>query len=107
MARSTRRAKPHWPSLEEQLRAQEIQRGSALEKLIMDNQDFSILSPGEANDGIPFPPWLRVWWRKKHPEFDFAGGKVGYPLILKEILSWMVRHQDLPPGAGDQPTEQH
>ena len=107
LAKSTSRTPTHWPSLEEQLYAQKVKRGSALEKLITDNQDFSILSPSELHDGLPFPPWLRVWWRKKHPEFDFTGGKVGYPLILKEILSWMLRHQDLPPGAGDQPTEQH
>jgi hypothetical protein len=98
MARSTRSAAPRWPSAEEQLRVLKVQRGSALEKLILDNQDFNILLPSEANDGLPFPPWLRVWWRKKHPELNFEGPKVGYPLGLMEILSWMRRHQDLPPG---------
>jgi hypothetical protein len=106
MARSTARVAPHWPVLEEQLNALKVQRGSALEQLIKDNQDFSILLPSEANDELPFPPWLRVWWRKKHPELTFEGPKVGYPLGLMEILSWMRRHQDLPPGPGGEPPEQ-
>lgn len=106
MARSTSRAAPKWPSVEEQLNALNIQRGSALERLIKDNQDFSILLPSEANDGLPFPPWLRVWWRKKHPELSFSTSGVSYPLALKEILSWMRRHQDLPPGPGAEPQQQ-
>ena len=40
MARSTTRVAPHWPSLEEQLSALKVQRGSALEQSIKDNQDF-------------------------------------------------------------------
>jgi hypothetical protein len=87
---------PHWPAVEEQMKG--VIRGSALEKLILDNQDFGILLPAEADDGLPFPPWLRVWWRKKHPELKFPGPKVGYPLGLKEILHWMLRNQDLPSG---------
>jgi hypothetical protein len=105
MARARTSDAPRWPSLKQQLTAFNVTPGSALEQLIKDNQDFSILLPNEANDGLPFPPWLRVWWRKKHPELSFAGPKVGYPLGLKEILSWMLRNQDLPPGKSDTPPE--
>jgi hypothetical protein len=100
VAKSTNRtAAPQWPSLEAQLSALKVQRGSALEQLIKDNQDFSMLSPEEASDGLPFPLWLRVYVRKKHPEINFSGPRVGYPLIMKEILSFMLRHQDAPTGA--------
>jgi len=90
------RGGPRWPSLEQQLSALKVQRGSALEQLIKDNQDFSVLLPQEAGDGRPFPPWLRVYIRKTHPELSFSGPQVEYPLILKEILSYMLRHQDAP-----------
>jgi hypothetical protein len=85
-----------WPSVERQLVESKVIAGSALENLIRNNQDLSILRPEEANDGFPFPPWLRVYWRKTHPELDFSGPRVGYPLILGNILNWMTRHQDLP-----------
>jgi hypothetical protein len=85
-----------WPSLEEQLSAAKVIPGSALEKLIRDNQDFEMLDPSEVNDRWKLPPWLRVYWRKKHPEIKYKGPGVGYPLLLKEVYSWMVRHQDLP-----------
>jgi hypothetical protein len=89
-----------WPSLDQQLRALKVRPGSALEALIKENQDFSMLEPGEAQDGLPFPLWLRVYVRKKHPEIPFSPPKVGYPLILKEMLSYMLRHQDAPTGKG-------
>jgi len=87
------------PSLEQQLKDSRVIPGSALETLIKQNQDFSILDPGEINDDGPFPLWLRVYVRKSHPEIKFSGGKTGYPLFLKEILSYMIRHQDLPKAA--------
>jgi hypothetical protein len=90
--------KPRWPTIEEQLRVLKVKHGSALEQLIKENQDFSMLQPEEANDDLPFPLWLRVYVRKKHPELNFSGPRVGYPLILKEILSYMLRHQDAPTG---------
>jgi hypothetical protein len=91
-----------WPSLETQLT--DVIPGSALEQLIKQNQDFSMLAPGEVNDHFAFPPWLRVWWRKIHPELDFSGPNVGYPLFLKEILGWMSRHQDLQSTPVDSPS---
>jgi len=84
------------PSLERQLKDSRVIAGSALETLIKQNQDFSILDPSEFHDDLPFPLWLRVFVRKTHPEIDFSSGKVRYPLIMKEILSYMIRHQDLP-----------
>jgi len=89
---------PHWPTLEDQLTTLRINRGSALETLIGDNQDFDMLRPGEAHDDLGFPLWLRVYFRKAHPEIDFGAG-VGYPLILKEVLNYMLRHQDQPVSA--------
>ena len=88
-----------WPSLDRQLEADRVVSGSALQRLIQENQDFHLLRPGEATDKIPVPPWLRVLWRKRHPVADRAGDPTGgYPHVLKEIHEWMVSHQDLLPG---------
>lgn len=100
MARSQRdsTAAPHWPSLEEQLKAANVKPGSALEQLIKDNQDFDMLFPSEANDKLRLPPWLRVYWRKHHPEDKYlqTDPTGGYPLALRDLFNWMVRNQDLP-----------
>jgi hypothetical protein len=104
MAESNASAAPQWPSLEQQLSDARVKHGSALEQLIKDNQDFSMLEPQEASDDLGFPLWLRVYVRKMHPEIKFspyAPPRVGYPLILKEILSYMLRHQDAPTGPPD------
>jgi hypothetical protein len=89
-----------WPSLHRQLAADAVVPRSALESLIADNQDFSILRPEEAKDLIRIPLWLRVYWRKPHPEVEYSGDDPtgGYPLVLKEIHEWMLAHQDLVPG---------
>jgi len=94
--RRKRTASNKGTSLEQQLKDSRVIAGSALETLIKQNQDFSILAPSELHDNLPFPLWLRVFFRKTHPELDFSGPRPGYPLILKEILSYMIRHQDLP-----------
>jgi hypothetical protein len=102
MAESSASGKPRWPPLEKQLTDLGVEHGSALEQLIKNNQDFSMLEPQEANDDLGFPLWLRVYVRKMHPEIKFSPyspPRVGYPLILKEILSYMLRHQDAPAGA--------
>jgi hypothetical protein len=93
-------APPQWPSLERQLRASRAVPGSALAALIGENQDFSLLAPGEAADKIPVPLWLRVHWRRTHPRMVSVPGDptCGYPLVLKEIHEWLVTHQDLLPG---------
>jgi hypothetical protein len=94
---------PSWPSLERQLAKDRVVPGSALEALIYENQDFSMLRPGEAHDKIGVPLWLRVWWRKAHPEMVYSAGDPtgGYPHALKEIYEWMLSHQDLQPGLPD------
>jgi len=90
-------AAPAWPALEHQLREDRAAPDSALGKLIRANQDFSLLRPEEANDRLPVPAWLRVWWRKAHPAGRFPANDPtgGYPLVLKEIHEWMVSHPDL------------
>jgi hypothetical protein len=94
---------PSWPSLEKQLQADHVEPGSALERLIRANQDFSMLRPDEAKDQIRIPLWLRVIWRKAHPEMTYSADDPtgGYPFVLKEAREWMESHQDLRPGMGD------
>ncbi|HYU36093.1 MAG TPA: sialidase family protein [Thermoanaerobaculia bacterium] len=89
-----------WPSLERQLAQDRIIPGSALETLIRENQDFAMLRTGEARDKNPVPAWLRVWWRKGHPDMVYSASDPtgGYPHVLKEIHEWMLTHQDLQPG---------
>jgi hypothetical protein len=88
-----------WPSVDLQLKASRVQPGTALEKLILNNQDFGMLRAGELNDKIPVPLWLRVHWRKAHPEGNYSAADPtgGYPHVLKEIAEWMISHQDLVP----------
>jgi hypothetical protein len=99
-ARAALGASPDWPSLDAQLQADAVVRGSALERLIAANQDFSLLREGEAKDKILVPLWLRVLWRKAHPEMVYPADDPtgGYPFVLKEVHEWMLTHQDLEPG---------
>jgi len=85
------------PTLGRQLAADRVAPGSALERLIRQNQDFAMLRPEEAHDRIPVPLWLRVYWRKSHPEATYSAADPtgGYPLVLQEVHEWMVTHQDL------------
>jgi hypothetical protein len=88
---------PVWPSVEKQLAKDRVLPGTALERLVRANQDFSILRPEEANDKLLIPLWLRVHWRKAHPEGNYSGADAtgGYPLVLREVAEWMVHHQNL------------
>jgi hypothetical protein len=90
----------HWPTLERQLADAKVIHGSALEALIRANQDFSMLRPEEASDRLGLPPWIRVYWRKKHPDANYSGPSGGYPLVLKDYYEWMKDHQDLPTQVG-------
>jgi hypothetical protein len=87
-------------SLEYQLRESRVIPGSALDRLIRENQQFNLLNPSEFQDKRIPPLWLRVLWRKAHPELKYSPDDPtgGYPLALKEIWEWMVSHQDLRPG---------
>jgi hypothetical protein len=102
---ATPRRPASWPSLDKQIRQARVEPGTPLERLIQDNQDFKMLRPEEANDKIPVPLWLRVYWRKAHPEVQYSAADPtgGYPLVLKEIYEWMITHQDLQPGPADEP----
>jgi hypothetical protein len=101
MARERRPSrKQDWPSLDEQLRESRVVHGSALERLIRENQDFELLHPDEVDDGLPIPPWLRVHWRKQHPDDvpDERSPAAAYPYpdVLDSVYEWMRIHQDLP-----------
>jgi hypothetical protein len=99
--------KPKWPSLQEQLDAAKPAPGSALEKLIKDNQDFHLLQPEEAHDDAGLPLWLRVFWRKNHPDVQHStvNPGAGYPDVLYTIHAWMRSHPDLPWGSASDPTK--
>jgi hypothetical protein len=84
--------KAEWPTLEEQLAKDHVVAGSALDKVVRDNQDLSLLAPGEVQDLLRLPAWMRVFWRRQHPEMKEAA----YPLAIKTLYEWMVQHQDLP-----------
>jgi len=103
MATPPPQANAKFPTLDEQLKKAHVRKGTALEKLIRDNQDFSNLKQRDASDDI-VPPWLKVYWRKGHPEANYdnpVDPSGGYPLVLKEVLEWMVNHQDLKSGPAD------
>lgn len=97
--KGTRSSQQHrFPTVAEQLRVSRVQHGSPLEQLIRDNQDLSLLRPEESeNDGIDLPLWLRVHYRKNHPDLTPApAGPVGdYPEALENLHEWMKTHQDL------------
>jgi hypothetical protein len=92
-----------WPTVDQQLTASRVQPGTALEKLILSNQDFQMLRAEEVHDKIQVPLWLRVWWRKAHPEGDYSAADPtgGYPRALREAAEWMMLHQDLVPDQAD------
>jgi hypothetical protein len=89
-----------WPSIVQQLQRDHVKPGSALERLIRDNQDLHLLRAEEAGDGLGIPSWLRVLWRKAHPGLAVAANDPtgGYPLILQEVYVWLLSHQDLVTG---------
>ena len=97
------RPRSSWPSLDQQLKAHHVEPGTALEKLIQANQEFGMLRADEANDKLPVPLWLRVYWRKGHPEATYSASDPtgGYPLVLKEMAEWMMLHQELVPTEAD------
>ena len=93
-----RAATPAPPSLEEQLAG--VPRGSALAALVAANQDFSLLDAREFHDDVALPLWLRVHWRRAHPETAYSPSDPsgGYPLTLRRALQWMLANPDLVAG---------
>ena len=102
-----RPAASHWPALEKQLADSRVVYGSALDRLIRDNQQFDLLRSEEAHDRLRVPPWLRVYWRKLHPDADYSPPSGGYPLTLVDLHEWMMQHQDLvaPPADVQDPND--
>jgi hypothetical protein len=98
--RKSQRKSQKWPSVALQLRESRVVHGSRLEQLIRDNQDFELLHPAEATDELPIPLWLRVHWRKQHPDQipDDSSPAAAYPYpdVLDSVYEWMRIHQDLP-----------
>ncbi|MEK7832775.1 MAG: exo-alpha-sialidase [Acidobacteriota bacterium] len=94
-----------WPALAQQLSEAKAKPGTAFEQLIKDNQEFGMLRLDEASDNRRLPAWIRVWWRKAHPELVYSSADPtgGYPLVLKEVVEWMEHHQDLKPAAAEPP----
>src|SRR5580693_1888493 len=90
-----------WPAVQEQLASSHVIPGSALERLILANQDFSLLHREELNDHLGIPLWLRVLYRRNHPKEPYSAKDPthGYPLVLREVHEWMITHQDLKPGS--------
>jgi hypothetical protein len=89
-------AEPTWPSIESQLASDRIRPGTALDRLIRENQDFHLLRPEEANDRLGLPLWLRVYWRKQYPHRQYKSDDPtgGYPRALKELYAWMLANPD-------------
>jgi hypothetical protein len=96
------RRRRRWPTVEEQLAEHRVPAGSALERLVRENQELEMLHPTEVEDDFPFPPWFRVYVRKGHPEADFPP-KAAYPLLFERVLEWMVSHPDAPTGRAQAP----
>ena len=84
--------KPKPPTIKAQIESAKAPKGSALEKLIRDNQDFDVLHPDEIEDDYPIPLWLRVAWRKQHPEVQMPAKNPGaaYPEVLSQVHRRMV-----------------
>ena len=80
------------PSVDAQIERAQAPEGSALEKLIRRNQDFDVLHPDELDDEYPIPLWLRVAWRKQHPEVQMPAKNPGaaYPEVLSQLYRRMV-----------------
>jgi hypothetical protein len=84
--------KPKAPTIAAQIEEAKAPTGSALEKLIRANQDFDLLHPDEFEDEYPVPLWLRVAWRKQHPEVQMPAKNPGaaYPEVLSQVYRRMV-----------------
>jgi hypothetical protein len=88
------------PTVDSQIRDAQAPKGSVLETLIRENQNFEMLAPSEMNDDYPLPLWLRVFWRKQHPEIPMPEKNPGaaYPEVLSQIHKRMIANPDLPWG---------
>ena len=80
------------PTVTDQLKQARAPKGSPLEKMIRANQDFNLLQPEESDDNFSIPLWLRVAWRKQHPEVQMPARNPGaaYPEVLSQVYKRMV-----------------
>jgi hypothetical protein len=96
------------PTVNDQIRQTGAPSGSELEKMIRENQDFDLLAPEELDDAYPIPLWLRVAYRKQHPEIVFPAKNPGgaYPEVLSQVYRRMVANPNEPWGgkASEYPT---
>ena len=86
------------PTLTNQIKQAGAPKGSVLEKMIRENQDFDLLAPEEMNDKYSTPLWLRVAFRKQHPELQFPSKNPGaaYPEVLSQVYKRMVANPNEP-----------
>jgi hypothetical protein len=97
---SAPKATRKWPRIEQQVAAAKAASGSKFEAFIRANQETNLLRRGEHNgDGIGLPLWLRVYYRKQHPDEPPApAGPAGdYPEVLHRLEEWMEVNQELLP----------
>jgi hypothetical protein len=88
------------PTIEAQFARSRVIQDSALSRLIRTNQQFTMLAREElADKRNDLPPWLRVYFRKQHPDWKYRPQDPtrGYPLYLENVHQWMVTHQHLQP----------
>jgi len=92
------------PTVARQIRDARAPSGSVLEKTIRKNQDFDLLATEELDDNHPVPLWLRVAYRKQHPEIPFPSKNPGaaYPEVLSQVYQRMVANPN-EPWAGNEP----
>jgi hypothetical protein len=88
------------PTIKAQIESANAPKGSSLEKLIRANQDFDLLHPDELDDEHPIPLWLRVAWRKEHPDVQMPAKNPGaaYPEVLSQLYRRMVANPNDPWG---------
>ncbi len=86
------------PTVATQIKSAKAPKGSRLETLIRQNQDFEVLATEEINDDQPLPLWLRVLWRKQHPEIEMPERNPGaaYPEVLSQLYKRMIAEPDHP-----------
>ncbi|HEV3115895.1 MAG TPA: sialidase family protein [Gemmataceae bacterium] len=67
--------------------------------MVENNQELHLLKAAGVKGKIDVPDWLKVYYRKQHPQLKAAlqDPTQGYPLALESIYHWMLTHQDLRP----------
>jgi hypothetical protein len=93
------------PTLRDQVRDASAPTGSVLDKMIRENQDFHLLATEELDDDYPVPLWLRVYYRKQHPDIPFPAKNPGaaYPEFLSQFYRRMTADPNHPWGGNEPP----